>query len=55
MDINSTCKAILCKLTRKPPFLGTATAGFFPPRGKFLSFEAIPIFQLDEILSTTKY
>lgn len=50
MDINITCKATLCKLTLKRPVLGTATAGFFPPRGKFFSFEAIPILILERIL-----
>jgi len=50
MDINITHKATLCKLTLKCPLLGTATAGFFPPRGKFFSFEAILILILERIL-----
>ena len=49
-DINTTRKATLCKLTLKRPVLGTATAGFFPPRGKFFSFEAIPILIIERIL-----
>ena len=50
MDINITRKATLHKLTLKRPVLGTATAGFFPPRGKFFSFEAIPILTFERIL-----
>jgi hypothetical protein len=38
------------ELTLKRPFLGTATAGFLPPLGKFLLFEAIPIFIFKNIV-----
>jgi hypothetical protein len=53
MDINIIHKATLYKLTLKRPVLGTATAGFLPPRGKFFSFEAIPILILERILRNT--
>jgi len=50
MDINITHKATLWKLTLKHAVLGTATAGFFLPCGKFFSFEVIPIVILGRIL-----